>query len=182
MINGGNTMRISVAKEYQTLIDKKHRKEKEMHSLPVGYISKKTIKGNTQYYLQRRDGSKIISSYVRYDELEEISGKIEKRKTITKELAEINNRLLQLEQAAKLIDENLFCYLTMYKLSSGMDSLSLEEKESCSSFAYAMNAIEGVPVSKETGADIDAWKKGTQTFLSVFENTLKRYGFPVEAR
>lgn len=175
-------MRTSVAKEYRMLINKKQQKENEMLSLPVGYISKKTIKGNTQYYLQRRDGAKIIGSYVRCDEVEEISKKIEKRKGILQELSEINNRLSQLEQAAKLIDKNLFCHLTMYKLSAGMDSLSLEEKESCSSFAYAMNAIEGVAVSKETGAEIDAWKNGTQTFLSVFENALKRYGFPVEVR
>ncbi len=175
-------MIMSVAKEYHMLINKKQQIEEEILSLPVGYISKKVIKGNTQYYLQRRDGAKIVSSYLRCDELGEILNKIEKRKIIIEELSEIKNRLSQLEQAAKLIDKNLFCHLTMYKLSSGMDSLSLKEKETCSSFAYAMNAIEGVPVSKETGAEIDAWKNGTQTFLSVFENTLKRYGFPVEVR
>lgn len=182
MINGGIGMMMSVAKEYHMLINKKQQLEEEILSLPVGYISKKVIKGNTQYYLQRRDGAKIVSSYLRCDELGEILNKIEKRKIIIEELSEIKNRLLQLEQAAKLIDKNLYCHLTMYKLSSGMDSLSLKEKETCSSFAYAMNAIEGVPVSKETGAEIDAWKNGTQTFLSVFENTLKRYGFPVEIR
>ena len=98
-------MRISVAKEYQTLIDKKQKKEQEIHSLPVGYISKKTIKGNTQYYLQRRNGSKIISSYVRYDELEEISDKIEKRKTITKELARIQELVIPVNDGEKDITD-----------------------------------------------------------------------------
>lgn len=175
-------MGISVTKEYRMLIDKKQRMEEEMLSLPVGYISKKTIKGNIQYYLQRREGTKVVGSYIRVDMVEEVSNKIERRKTIIEELSKISERLCQLEQAAQLIDEDLFCNLMVYKLSSGMDSLNLQEKERCSSFGYAMNAIEGVSVSEETAAEIDAWKSGTQTFLSVFENTLRRYGFPVEVR
>ena len=70
----------------------------------------------------------------------------------------------------------------VYKLSAGMDALNIEEKEKCASFGHAMNAIEGVAVSEETGIEIDAWKKGDVSFISVFENTLRRYGFPVEVR
>jgi hypothetical protein len=44
-----------------------------------------------------------------------------------------------------------------------------------------MNAIEGIEISKETNDAIDSWKQGEISFLNVFENTLKRYGFPVEA-
>lgn len=175
-------MSISVTKEYRMLIDKKHNLESEMHSLPGGYISKKNIKGNAQYYLQRREGSKVVGVYIRSDQVDDIALKIERRKTIVEELLEISERLVQLEQAAKLIDKNMFCNLMVYKLSAGMDLLNPEEKERCSSFGYAMNAIEGVYVSKETDAEIDGWKKGDKSFLSVFENTLRRYGFPVEAR
>lgn len=174
-------MSISVTKEYRMLINKKQRLEEELSSLPVGYISKKTIKGNTQYYLQRREGTKVVGSYIRNDQVKDISDKIERRKSIVEEVSAIRERLLKLEQAAKLIDKNLFCRLMVLKLSSGMDSLNADKKEECSSFGHAMNAIEGVPVSIETAADIDSWKKGTQSFQVVLENTLKRYGFPVEA-
>ena len=175
-------MNISVAKEYRALIDRKQMLEEKLSSLPVGYISKKVIKGKTQHYLQRREGNKIVSSYVHGEQLEDVSDALERRKTIIEELTDISKRLRQLEQAAELIDQNLFCNLMMYKLSSGMDSLSAEEKEVCSSFGHAMNAIEGVAVSKETGEEIEAWKNGKQSFLTVFENTLRRYGFPVEVR
>ena len=67
----------------------------------------------------------------------------------------------------------------LYKLSAGMDELDVDEKEKCVSFGVAMNAIEGVSVSRETWKDIDAWKRGDLPFISVFESTLKRYGFPV---
>lgn len=173
-------MRTLVTNEYRMLIDRKFNMENELLNLPIGYISSKTIKGKKQYYLQRREGTKIVGTYIRNDEVGDTIEKIERRKLILKELKEIDERLAQLEQAAKLIDKNLFCNLMVYKLSAGMDSLSGEEKERCSSFGTSMNAIEGVAVSQETFTEIDAWKNGNQSFLAVFENTLRRYGFPVE--
>ncbi len=175
-------MGISVSEEYRLLIERKQKILNELSLLPVGYISKKTTKGNVQHYLQRKEGKRIVSSYIRNDEVEEVAAKIERRKNIIDEISLIRGRLEHLEQAAKLIDKNLHCQLLVYKLSSGMDELTIEEKEKCSSFGYAMNAVEGVPVSKETDNAINAWKNGNMAFLTVFENTLKRYGFPVEAR
>jgi len=70
----------------------------------------------------------------------------------------------------------------LYKLSAGMDDMDSAEKEKCASFGEAMNAIEGVPASSETGKDVAAWKKGDLPFIALFETVLKRYGFPVEAR
>lgn len=171
---------MDVSKEYQLLIEKKQRLKTEMESLPAGYISKKNIKGSVQYYLQRRDGARVKSTYIRSDDVAELERKIERRKTITEELEQIDQRLIQLEQAAGLISKDLYCSLMVYKLSSGMDELSAERKERCASFGNAMNAIEGVHVSIETEDAITAWKNGHQNFVSVFENTLRRYGFPVE--
>lgn len=173
-------MRVSVSREYRSLIDRKREMEYELLSLPSGYISKKNIKGKVQYYLQRREGAKIVGSYIRNDEVEEVFAKIERRKVIIENLPQINARLQQLEQAATLIDNDLLCNLMVYKLSAGMDALNTEEKEKCASFGRAMNAIEGVAVSEKTNVEIDAWKKGDLSFISVFENTLRRYGFPVE--
>ena len=173
-------MKMSVAKEYQMLIDKKQNMEAELLSLPSGYISRKAIKGNVQYYLQKREGTRVIGTYIRNEDIHDVSAKIERRKAIIRELSEIDARMAQLEQAAKLIDRDLYCHLAVYKLSSGMDSLDSREKDICLSFGSTMNAVEGVPVSKETSAEIAAWKNGGKSFLLVFESTLRRYGFPVE--
>ena len=175
-------MRMSVSKEYRVLIEKKQALNKELSSLPIGYISKKNIKGNTQYYLQRREGKKITGTYIRVDEVEDVSAKLERRKEIAGQIASIEERMAQLEKAAKLIDNDLFCLLMLLKLSAGMDDLDEREKERCSSFGDAMNAIEGVPASTEVTSEINAWKSGKESFLTVFENTLKRYGFPLEVR
>ena len=175
-------MRLSVAEEYFALLEKKKALESELRSLPKGYVSQKNIKGKTKYYLQRRDGSKIVGTYIRNDDVDAVRQGIERRKAILAELPAINDRLLTLEQAAKLIGNDLFCQLMLYKLSAGMDDMDSAEKEKCASFGDAMNAIEGVPASRETGKDVAAWKKGDLPFISLFETVLKRYGFPVEAR
>ena len=175
-------MSYSVAKEYLALLEKKRTLECELRSLPVGYISKKTIKGNVRYYLQHREGSKIVGTYIRNDDVDKVREAIERRNAILAELPAIDERLSDLERAAKIIGNDLFCQLMLYKLSVGMDELRPDEKERCSSFGSAMNAIEGVPVSSETGKDIDSWKRGDLPFISLFESVLKRYGFPVAAK
>ena len=65
------------------------------------------------------------------------------------------------------------------KLCEGMDTLTLEEKERCLSFAEAINAIEGLTISTELKQQLEKWKNGETTFYQVFEDTLKRYGFPI---
>ena len=43
-----------------------------------------------------------------------------------------------------------------------------------------MTSIEGVPISDRVKNDLANWKNGNITFLSVFEQTLRRYGFVTE--
>ena len=64
-------------------------------------------------------------------------------------------------------------------LCEGMDALTLEEKERCLLFAEAINAIEGLTISTELKQQLEKWKNGETTFYQVFEDTLKRYGFPI---
>ena len=62
------------------------------------------------------------------------------------------------------------------------EHLKSEERDKASSFAGAMNAVEGVHSTTETQSAIRKWIAGEVSFLSVYENTLKRYGFPVKGR
>ena len=65
------------------------------------------------------------------------------------------------------------------KLCEGMDALTLEEKERCLSFAEAINAIEGLTISTELEQQLEKWKNGEIAFCQVFEDALKKYGFPI---
>lgn len=175
-------MHTIATKEYCNLVSKKHVIETELSELPVGYISKKTIKNNTQYYLQKRVGTRVVGTYLRNDDIQKIVDGIARRKECTEELKTIHTRMAQLEQAAELIDNNLYRQLILYKLSYGMDTLTQQQRNVCASFGSAMNAIEGVPTSTETDSEIEKWKNGDKSFIAVFEDTLRRYGFPVEDR
>ena len=105
---------------------------------------------------------------------------LERRAQYEAEKKQIAARIEQLEQAAKLIGQGLPCRFMLMKLSSGMDELQPEQRKHCSSFASAMNAVEGVMVSAETAEEIQQWHCGEKAFQTVFENTLRRYGFPME--
>ena len=65
------------------------------------------------------------------------------------------------------------------KLCEGMDALTLEEKERCLLFAEAINAIEGLTISTELEQQLEKWKNGEIVFYQVFEEALRKYGFPI---
>lgn len=70
-------------------IELRDRLESKIAELPVGYISKKNIKGKTQYYLQWRENGKMKSKYIRANELETVSRQIEERKRLQAKLNEL---------------------------------------------------------------------------------------------
>ena len=166
--------------EYKELIASKLEIEQKLSVLPKGYISKKTIGGKQYLYLQTRNGDTVESKYIKAEEVEEIAKQLSLRKDYEAKLPEILIRLADIESAAELLDKALLRKLKMLKLTSGMDSISADEKEKRISFSDAMTSIEGVPVSDKVKNDLANWKNGNITFLSVFEQTLRRYGFVTE--
>ena len=141
-----------IINEYKELLLQKNKIEQILPSLPEGYISKKTIKEKQYYYLQK----------------------------YKLQLAQIEARLSVLEEAAKLIDKSIARNLILLKLSCGMDSLSSVQKERSVAFANALNAIEGVHASETAQQNIDKWKAGDESFISIFKSTLNMYGFAAE--
>ena len=65
------------------------------------------------------------------------------------------------------------------KLCEGMDALTLEEKERCLLFAEEINAIEELAIITELEQQLEKWKTGEIAFYQVFEDALKKYGFPI---
>ncbi len=58
----------------------------QVNDLPKGYISKKTISGQTYYYHQWSDGGVKQSKYLHEEEIEPLSEQIERRKALQAEL------------------------------------------------------------------------------------------------
>lgn len=170
-----------IINEYKELLTLKLEIEQQLSNLPKGYISKKTIGGKQYLYLQTRKGDTVESKYIKAEEYPDIKNQLSLRKEYEAELPEISKRLADIETAAELLDKAILRKLKMLKLTNGMDNISSEEKEKRISFSEAMTSIEGVPVSDRVKSDLANWKNGNISFLSVFEQTLRRYGFATEA-
>lgn len=68
------------------------RLKEKIRTLPKGYISKKNIKGKERFYRQWRENGKIQSKYIPTEEVELTRSRIEERKQLEKQLAELQKR------------------------------------------------------------------------------------------
>ena len=172
----------SLEKEYKKVLSKRADITGSLNSLPDGYISEKIIYGTKQYYLQKRIGKKIVGKHIPFDELSSVRYGLSRRESLEKELIVIEERLVSIEAASKLVSHNLYKRILLLKACMPMEALSTDAKVRASSFAEAMNAIEGIPATAEMKSNISAWHSGDISFLSLYEATLKKYGFPVEVK
>lgn len=67
--------------------------EKRIAELPKGYVSKKTIRGRQQLYLQWREGDRICSRYIKKAEREQIISQIEERRELMMQLDQLRSEL-----------------------------------------------------------------------------------------
>ena len=165
-----------IVKEYTDLAEKMTKIETTLPKLTKGYISYKSIGNGVYPYLQKREGDKITSRFLSAHEADSFKADINLRKEYEAELLRIRQRIKDLEQAAKLINRDLYRQLLMIKLCIGMDELSGETKAVCASFATAMNAVEGFPASKSTVSNMEAWQNGEMAFSAVFASVINKYG------
>lgn len=75
-----------------------------LKELPRGSISERNIKGNTYHYLKYRDGKKVISKYIRQDNIENVREELEKRRHIETMLGALQE---EYELAEKVLEGNL---------------------------------------------------------------------------
>lgn len=87
--------------EYDRSKRMKEAMENELSQLPKGYISKKTINSKVYFYLQRRDGLKVVSSYIPLDELPEIEEQVAKRKQIEESIKTIVSNMKKIGRVIK---------------------------------------------------------------------------------
>ena len=172
----------SLEREYKKILAKKTDIITLLDQLPDGYISEKNINGTKQHYLQKRVGKKVIGKHISSGELSSVRLRLSKRESLEKELIVIEERLVSIEAASKLVSHNLYKRILLLKACMPMEALSADAKVQASSFAEAMNAIEGIPATAEMKSNISVWHSGEISFLSLYEATLKKYGFPVEVK
>lgn len=63
--------------------------ERDLQELPKGYISKKNIRGKVSYYLQHRDGGKIVSKWISAEDLPKVEVQVKRRKQLEASLRRV---------------------------------------------------------------------------------------------
>lgn len=66
----------------------------QLAQLPQGTIKKREIYGHTYYYLQHREGKKVIHKYIGKEMPEKLKKNMQKRETLKQELAKIQDVLI----------------------------------------------------------------------------------------
>lgn len=75
--------------------------ERDLKELPKGYISKKNIRGKVCYYLQHRDGSKVVSKYISANDLPVLEAQVARRKQLEASLRRVREDRKQLRKVLK---------------------------------------------------------------------------------
>lgn len=88
--------------EYDRLERQKNSYERALLELPKGYISKKQIRGKESYYLQHREGQKIVSKYISASDLPEIENQVKQRKQLEKSLKRVAVDMKQLRKVLEV--------------------------------------------------------------------------------
>ena len=73
--------------------DLEKRIEKELKSLPSGGVKKRRIAGAIYYYLQARDGNKVVHKYLGKEKPVALIKQIERRRALKGELKKVHEGL-----------------------------------------------------------------------------------------
>ncbi len=91
----------TVMQEKQRIDNMLLRYREELSRLPKGTISEKSVNGNIYYYLKYREGKKVISKYIKKNEVEDVRQQLERRHHIE---AMIKSLLEEQALATKMLE------------------------------------------------------------------------------
>lgn len=164
-----------ISGEYSSLLRELTEIQIARLTLADGYISMKKISGKEYAYLQYRIDGKLISKYIKSDQLHEVRRQLHERANLERRLTEIEAQLSKIERAAAILDEGLYRRLITQKRCALMDALSADDRVKTLAFGNAMTALEGLLVSSETEQNLLSWAGGSGSFGESFQKILKKY-------
>ncbi len=88
---------LSESKEYYLRL--KRQIERKIAELAKGSIKERKISGRKYYYLQRREGNKIVHKYLGRCKPEDLSKQIRRRRELKNELKKVNEALKILKRS-----------------------------------------------------------------------------------
>lgn len=85
--------------EYERSLETIAACEEELANIPKGYIRERKIHKASYFYLQHREGNRVISEYVSRDEVPRLKESLERRKALMEAIKLQRKNLRQIERA-----------------------------------------------------------------------------------
>lgn len=161
--------------EYRELLVCETKLRQEIYRIPKGYLVTKKIAGKEYLYLQYTAQGKKKSEYIHEDDWTWIKAAIARREPAKEEMDTLRREQTRLENAAKILDSNLYRTFVFLKQCAEMDSLPMEKRQDALSFARAMTALEGLSAREETEQNLLLWAKGEKKFADFYMKSLQSY-------
>lgn len=94
--------------EYERSLRTTEALEDAIADLPAGYVRESKRGGRVYYYLQRREGNRVVSKYVPRDRVDDLRSQIERRKSYEEGLKAQKRARRQIEHALgrRFMDEH----------------------------------------------------------------------------
>lgn len=99
-----------LVEQYNILLEEKERLQVEVSLLPVGSIQEKRIKDRLYSYRQYREGKSVKTVFIPDNQVSIVSEQIERRKSATHRIKEIDTELKQLSKALGGVVHSLGIY------------------------------------------------------------------------
>lgn len=112
-------------------MDEIERLKEQIAALPVGYISKKTIKGKLRFYRQWTEGGKVKSQYIKEGEYELVAEQIRRRKELEAKLKELTKAARKAPLPATGAADYETAVITGKELRSMTESVMGWQKRDC---------------------------------------------------
>ena len=88
-----------LVEEYERSVRITRALEEELATLPRGSLRERVVDGRTYYYLQYREGSRVMSDYVPRADAERVRSLVQRRKELVAAIREQERSRRQIERA-----------------------------------------------------------------------------------
>ncbi len=85
------------SKDYYIKLDEEIKKR--LSKLPEGSIKKRNLRGHNYYYLQKREGGKVVHKYLGKEKPSELEKQLKERRELKSELKKVHEALKFLKKA-----------------------------------------------------------------------------------
>ena len=161
--------------EFTALLVYRTELQRQIQTIPKGYITIKKISGKEYHYLQYTLFGKKKSEYLRESEVDAVREKLALGETLKKEIETNNVNLDRLEKAVKILDTHLSRTFFYLRQCADMDALPISKRHKALSFARAMTSLEGLPAKEITEKNLQLWAKGEKSFADFYLPALQDY-------